>query len=202
MSDSQSPGQARVFSFETPDSGWGLRNGLRGGIVFELREEGLFCVGKKAGHLLIQASKVEKLRSIVESSRYGSFYTTRIWVQNGPQPATIVVQRAESKNYIETIAHFAHRVATLKGLERLERGANVAGVATMLVLVLPVLLGALYVSIVALASSPWYQRFAPTFVILGLYAVLVWAARIMWPRPIKDWDEYLAVLQGLKGQRA
>lgn len=202
MSDSQPPREPRVFSFETADSAWGRRNGLRGGIVFDLREEGLYCVGKKAGHLLIEAGKVEKLRSVAESSKYGPFYTTRIWVQNGPQPATIVVQQAESRRYIETIAHFAHRVATLNGLERLERGSNVAGVVNLLVLILPVLLGALYVSIVALASSPWYQRFAPTFVILGLYAVLLWAARIMWPRPIKDWDEYLAVLQGLKGQRA
>ncbi len=190
-----------MFSFETAVSQWARRYGLRGGIVFELREEGLYCVGKQSGHLLIEPRRVEKLRSIVESSKYGSYYTTRIWVQGGPQPATITVRHFESRGYIETIAHFAHRVATLGGLDRLERGSSALGAMTILFLVLPVLLGALYVSIFVLANDPWYQRFAPTFVILALYLVLIRAARIMWPRPVKGWDEYLIVLQGLKGRQ-
>ncbi len=202
MSDQRQPEVEAGLGFETAPSQWGRRYGLRGKIAFELGPEGLFCVGQHAGYLLIEASKVQHLRSVVESSKYGSLYTTRIWVQGGPHPAVIQVAAANANEYIQTIAHFAHRVATLGGLERLERGSSAVGSLALVFMIFPVLLGGLFVSIFALANDPWYQRFAPTFVVFALFLVVAWAAKIAWPSPVRDWNEYLTVLQGLKGQRA
>ena len=145
---------------------------------------------------------MERIRSVVQSSKYGPYYTTRIWVRNGPQPALISIPGRDAHGYLHTIGHFAHRVATLGGLELLERGSSIGGALAPPLLMSPVLLGGVAVSIFALANEPWYQRFAPTFVGLALFAVMVWVARITWPRPVRDWDEYVAALQGLKGQRA
>lgn len=200
MSASEPSAPDRAPSFDTTSFHWARRRGLRGRIVYESRLDGLHCRGKNGGHLLLETSKIDGIRSIVILSRSGSFYTTRIWADGARQPAEITVHSSVSKEYCETIADLAQRVAELRGVERLERGSTRLSALGLLVIVLPLAFGSVIATLVAVPDASWFLRLGALFLLACAGLMLIWVLRVMWPRPVKSFDEYLAVLQGLKEQ--
>lgn len=189
-------------SLELASSAWFRRHGLRGQVRLSLTDDGLLLQGKREGLLLIAPQQVTRLRSVAESSRHGTFFTTRIWVDGDPRPAVVLVARHQLEAYVQTVGNLASRVASLGQLQRLERGATVGGALAAAVLLTPLLLGSLAVSVFVLADDPWYLRFAPTLVgVLAMVAALL-SARIAWPRPVADWAVYVKALTGQRGQVA
>ncbi len=180
---------------------WLRRQGLRGEVWATLTHQGLRLQGRRDGQKLIEPRLVQRMRSVTESSKYGPFYTTRLWIQGEQGPWAFAVKTGQLGNYVHTIGGLATLVAAEEGLARLERGGTVFTALLPLILLGPLLPAALVVSIFALPDSPWHQRFLPTLAGLSMAVVGVLTARSTWPGPVRDLDEYMAALAAGKRRR-
>lgn len=180
---------------------WLRRQGLRGEVWATLTNEGLLLQGRRGGQKLIEPRLVQRMRSLTESSKYGPFFTTRLWMQGEQGSWVFAVKSDQLGSYVHAIGGLATLVAADGGLARLERGGTVFTALLPLILLGPLLPATLAVSIFALPNSPWHLRFLPTLVGLSMAVVGVLTTRSTWPGPVRDLDEYMAALAAGRRRR-
>ena len=170
---------------------WGTRRLRRLGLAGErirvrLEAGRLLLSGETSQSVEIPVAEIERIRVGRDDAKYGPFFETRLWRRSGP-PIVLHARKGEFEGYGEGVRALAAAVAGLQGLGQVERGLSLLGALFPPLLMLPVMLGAIAVSVLILGDQPWWGRLLVPLAPTLIFVLLIWRClAIQLPRPVRD----------------
>jgi len=146
--------------------------------------------GSERGEVTIAISDIVRLRAGFDDVKYGPLYQLRLWTASGGRPLALYLRKLRIGDYSAIVRTLANSVASARGMAQIERGLTAPGALFAPALFLPVVLGALAVSLFVLDEAPWWGRLAVVAIPALIFVVLLWRCfGRQYPRPVRDLAE-------------